>query len=198
VRSLCLEIDDVKCISPEIAGQYSRTFLQGGEILITIRGTLGGIVVTPLSCSGFNISREVAMIALADMHVGQATALFIASPPIQNWITTHTRGIAYTGINIQTLKEMPIPLPPLSEQQQIVAEVEWRLSIAQAIDAQIEANLKRSSRLRQSILKRAFEGRLVPQDPDDEPASVLLERVRARGPGDNRWKKISKTKARRS
>jgi type I restriction enzyme, S subunit len=72
-----------------------------------------------------------------------------------------------------------VPLPPLSEQEQIVAELERRLSVIQEADAQIEANLKRSARLRQSILKRAFEGNLVPQDPTDDPASVLLELLRA-------------------
>ena len=46
------------------------------------------------------------------------------------------------------------------------------------LELQVEANLKRAERLRKAILKRAFEGRLVPQDPDDEPASVLLERIR--------------------
>ena len=73
----------------------------------------------------------------------------------------------------------PIPLPPFSEQRRIVAEVEWRLSVIQQAAAAVEASLQRAERLRQSILKRAFSGELVPQDPDDEPASVLLERIRA-------------------
>ena len=77
------------------------------------------------------------------------------------------------------LKALAIPLPPLAEQRRIVAEVERRLSVIQQIEAAVEANLSRAERLRQSILKQAFSGKLVPQDPNDEPASVLLERIRA-------------------
>jgi type I restriction enzyme S subunit len=72
-----------------------------------------------------------------------------------------------------------VPLPPLAEQQRIVAEVERRLSTVDEIEVIVAANLKRAERLRQAILKRAFEGKLVPQDSSDEPASVLLERIRA-------------------
>jgi len=71
------------------------------------------------------------------------------------------------------------PIPPIAEQHRIVAEVERRLSVIDELEMQVEANLKRAERLRQAILKRAFEGKLVPQDPNDEPASMLLERIRA-------------------
>jgi type I restriction enzyme S subunit len=87
-------------------------------------------------------------------------------------------GIGRPRLNLSEIKSIIIPLPPLSEQQCIMTEVEQRLSIIAQSEAAIEANLKRAERLRQSILKEAFAGRLIPQDPDDEPASVLLERIR--------------------
>ena len=76
------------------------------------------------------------------------------------------------------LVNFTLPLPPLDEQHRIVAEVERRLSVIDELEATIATNLKRADRLRQAILKRAFKGKLVPQDPTDEPASMLLERIR--------------------
>jgi type I restriction enzyme S subunit len=81
------------------------------------------------------------------------------------------------------LNDFSCPLPPIEEQEQIVAEVESRLSIVSELEATIEANLKRADWLRQSILERAFAGKLVPQCPGDEPASLLLERIREQREG---------------
>lgn len=83
------------------------------------------------------------------------------------------------NVSLTLIHGMPVPIPPLAEQRRIVAEVERRLSVIQQSEVAVEASLKRAERLRQSILKRAFSGQLVPQDPSDEPASVLLERIKA-------------------
>lgn len=88
-------------------------------------------------------------------------------------------GIALTHFNTWSVAGLAIGVPPLAEQERIVGAVETQLSSLGEVEVQIATNLRRASRLRQSILKRAFEGRLVPQDPDDEPASALLARIRA-------------------
>ena len=89
------------------------------------------------------------------------------------------RGVGIHHLGAQRAETWVVALPPLAEQRRIVAEVERRLSVIQQTEAAVDASLHRAERLRQSILKRAFSGQLAPQDPDDEPASVLLERIRA-------------------
>ena len=92
-------------------------------------------------------------------------------------VASSTSGL-YT-LSARKVSDLPIPLPPVAEQRRIVAEVERRLSVIQQAETAVEGSLTRAGRLRQSILKQAFSGRLVPQDPNDEPASLLLERIRA-------------------
>lgn len=179
VRHLALELDYVKRTVPEIESEFRRTRLVGGEVLVTVRGTLGGVAVVPPECRGFNVSREVAMLAMVDPTLAPTVALMVGSPLLQDWMLQRARGITYQGVNISTLKELPIPLPPLSEQSRLVAEAERQISICGSSAAAVTNDLTRCSRLRQSILKAAFEGQLVDQDPNDEPASELLARLRA-------------------
>ena len=89
------------------------------------------------------------------------------------------RGVGIHHLGAQRTESWMVALPPLAEQRRIVAEVERRLSIVKQGEAVGEEGLARVEGLRQSILKQAFSGKLVPQDPGDEPASALLERIRA-------------------
>jgi type I restriction enzyme S subunit len=82
-------------------------------------------------------------------------------------------------LNHTDIVPLRVPIPPSAEQRRIVAEVERQMSFVDACERAVDAGLARSAALRRSVLKAAFEGRLVPQDPSDEPASALLERIRA-------------------
>jgi type I restriction enzyme, S subunit len=82
-------------------------------------------------------------------------------------------------ISQKTLASLPVPLPSIKEQKAITDEIDRLFSISEVSANSLGECFGRLNLLRQSILKRAFEGKLVPQDPSDEPASLLLERIRA-------------------
>ena len=79
-----------------------------------------------------------------------------------------TKGVAQLKVSLGRFERIAVPLPSLIEQQQIVVEVERRLSVIEQAEAAIETSLKRIERARQSILEQAFSGQLVPQDPNEE------------------------------
>ena len=83
------------------------------------------------------------------------------------------------SINKTVLEAFPIPMPPLGEVEAIVTETERRLSLVEAAQREVDNNLSKAAQLRRSLLAAAFSGKLVPQDPSDEPAEVLLEKIRA-------------------
>lgn len=103
--------------------------------------------------------------------------LFLRSAKQQ--IAAYAPATAQKNINNDILRAVAVPLPPLSEQEAIVELVEDQLSVVDHLEADIDGKLATAQALRQSILRHAFAGKLVPQDPNDEPASELLKRIAA-------------------
>jgi type I restriction enzyme, S subunit len=99
------------------------------------------------------------------------------SPSTQKRTETLVHGVGRPRLNLNEVKSIPLPLPPFQEQTTIADEVESRFSIMDEVSSIIDANLKRIKALRRSILRRAFQGKLIPQDPNDEPAEKLLEKI---------------------
>lgn len=165
--------------SEQIYAQYAGAVLQANDLLISIRGTYGRVALVRPDLDGANITQDsarIAPLAFVDRHYLRIALL---SERSQSHFKRVARGVGVRGINIADLRPTPVPVPPADEQPRIAAEVERRLSVIDNLERTVEQNLARCGRLRQSILKRAFEGNLVPQDPADEPASVLLARIRA-------------------
>jgi type I restriction enzyme S subunit len=136
----------------------------------------GGAIAT-------NKKRILASPSAYDLNIMGVYPLIMPFMFFYYWISsldlnTLSDGSNVPQINHKDIEPIPFPLPSLSEQEKIVEEIESRLSIADNMEKVAEQSLKQSDRLRQSILKKAFEGKLVPQDPTDLPAVELLKQIK--------------------
>ena len=111
---------------------------------------------------------------------GSYLSYFLNSPVARaHGNTVKTDGVNQSNINATKLQEYPFPYCSIAEQAEIVRILDTRLDTAKVLEAEIDTILARAKALRQSILKQAFSGQLVPQDPNDEPAKFLLDRIKA-------------------
>jgi len=102
---------------------------------------------------------------------------FFQSPVYWNQIRESESGIGQPNVNAEKLSNLIFPIPSISEQIEIVSEINKHTSIIDKLESVVANSIKESKRLRQSILKQAFEGKLVEQDPNDESAEILLEKI---------------------
>lgn len=137
VKYRYIDESSIKTINPDIEGEYKRTRLEGSEVLMNIRGTLGGCAIVPDSLKGANIAREVAMIVPAECVSSEYLLNVISSPLIQELTLGNLRGIAYKGLNLGALSKFAIPLPPLAEQKRIVAKVDELMTLCDELETQI-------------------------------------------------------------
>ena len=168
-------------VSAPSGAEADRTRLQFGDLLITVTADVGMVGIVGervLQWGEAYINQHVGLVRLAFTDIVSFVAYACASDHVQEQVRSRQYGATKKGLRLEDLRSLQLPLPPLGEQNLVVGELERRLSVAGEMEKAIEQSLKRAERLRQSSLKRAFEGKLVPQDAADEPASVLLERIR--------------------
>jgi type I restriction enzyme S subunit len=175
-----LVLDTVASVELPESVEGVRTQVFKDDLLVTITGA---------NVTKAALARQEFDEAYVSQHVGLVRPVLTGtSPYLYYWIVspTHGRrilekdayGAGKPGLSLANLRELVVALPCLAEQDRIVAEVEQRLSVVVALEREVEVALVRAQRLRQSILKHAFEGKLVPQNPADKPASELLEHIK--------------------
>jgi len=177
-----LRLDDMLEIGVK-ESELARVLLHKGDLLV-VEGNgsidqIGRVAIWNGSIEPCVHQNHIIKVRFPFVEVGKFVLLWLLSLGGRDQIirvASSTSGL-YT-LSLSKVSMLPVPLPPLAEQRRIVAEVERRLSVVEALEQEVEAALTRAQRLRQAVLKKAFEGRLVEQDPDDEPASALLERIR--------------------
>ncbi|HZJ06430.1 MAG TPA: restriction endonuclease subunit S [Nocardioidaceae bacterium] len=179
IRNGRVTIDGCTFVSPEGFEQTRRRYEPcAGDVIVTCVGTIGETAVVPEGLT-FSADRNLAAIRTIPGVDARFVRIALSAPRLQQTIRNASGSTAQPHLYLRDLRELVLRLPTLDEQRSIVAEVERQLSILDSLSAAIDRALDRSRRLRRAILERAFTGRLVPQDPADEPASVLLERIAA-------------------
>lgn len=196
--------------------ENARTDIKTGDVLLTIVGTIGRSAVVPQQAPKFVLQRSVAVIQTGINSY--YLSLYFHSPLCINYFLEHGKGTAQKGIYLNKLSDLPLALPPLEEQQRIVAKVDELMQLCDQLEQQqnlsseaheqlvetllsvlinssdvdeFQQNWQRISKnfdllftteysieqLKQTILQLAVMGKLVKQDPADEPASELLEKI---------------------
>ncbi len=179
-----LDFSDCKYITEEEHRElYSRCNPERGDILLTKVGTTGIPVIVDTT-DEFSLFVSVALLKFnQELLFNEYLVCLINSPLVQKQAEENTRGVGNKNWVMRDIANTLIVIPPLLEQQRIVSKLQEILSFAdnyaQAYSKAEELNKSFPELLKKSILQEAVQGKLVPQDPSDEPASVLLERIRA-------------------
>jgi len=173
------------CIAP-------KKIAENGDVLICVRAPVGPTnICQEKSCIGRGLAAIRSICGMKSFFI------FYLLRAFEKEISGKGTGTTFNAITGDQLKQIFVPLAPLQEQHKIVEEIERRFSTADEVEKIAEQSLKQAEKLRQSILKRAFEGKLVPQDPNDELATILLEKIekeKARIEAEKKAKKVNKKK----
>jgi len=194
VRPFRFDPTNIKFISADFHRTILKSRLSPGDVAIVRSGNSGIACVVPESLPEANCSDLVILRPSSELDAGYA-CLFMNSAAAQAHVNSVKVGIAQGHFNVGSMKTTLIPLPPLTEQQEIVRRVESLFKTADALEAGYHKAKAHVDNLTQSILAKAFRGELVPQDPHDEPASVLLKRIREGGSKQQKTASIGKRKA---
>ncbi|ANV83304.1 hypothetical protein AWQ21_02265 [Picosynechococcus sp. PCC 7003] len=147
------------------------------DILYTVTGSFG-IPVLITHEKDFCFQRHIGLIRPSKHIFSKWLYYLLSSDLIYSQAKEKSTGTAQKTVSLSSLREFEIPLCSYHEQLEISDLLDYQFSEIEKMEAEIKISLQKSEIVRQSILKKAFSGQLIPQDPNDEPASVLLERIR--------------------
>ena len=178
--------DECQFITEEKHRSLRKGSVEIGDIIFTSRGTIGNIALhsAPLDFGAIRINSGMFILRnYSPIMIGDYFTWLLMSPIITKQIKRLNSGTAQPQLPIREFKQFVIPVPPIPEQELIVRTIETQMSSIDAIEGYLAGQLNLADALRQSILKKAFSGQLVAQDPHDEPASILLDGIKAEREG---------------
>lgn len=151
--------DNIRTVTKEVSQEYSRTILSGGEVVVNVRGSLGGCSVVPNDMAGYNIAREVAKISPdASIH-NRYLMYYLLSHCFVDYRTRYLAGSVYIGLNIELLSSCPIPFPELFEQQQIADYLDHKCSQIDKLIALKQQKIEKLQQYKRSLIYEYVTGK---------------------------------------
>ncbi|KAI2693083.1 restriction endonuclease [Pseudomonas sp. TNT3] len=191
-----LDLSDIAFVNPPKGSEGARTRVQQDDVLLTITGAnVGKAALVETELKEAYVSQHVALIRVVEPELAELLHLFLISDAGgRGQLNKEAYGAGKPGLNLQQVAAVSIPLAGPFEIRALLSAVAVQLQAAGESEAAITAALKQCAAQRQNILRAAFAGQLVPQNPNDEPASVMLHRIRAEQAERDKLPKVRKTK----
>ena len=177
-----LTSDKLKYISDEVFQMIKNYIINKEDLYLTIAGTIGEAGIVPPLFDNMNLTENA--VKLTNIQINKYFLLkLIQSPFVQSQFHKKTNKVAQPKLAIERILSTYIPLPPLREQKKIISYLDSLMPLIEDYDKSerklITLNETFPEQIKKSILQYAIQGKLVPQDSHDEPASVLLEKIKA-------------------
>ena len=179
IKNQRIHPDPRNAVAQAKADDLSAYKLRENDVLLGRRGEMGRTAYVTNKEAGWLCGTGSMIIRLRKNNLAKIYSMILSEKRVKDHLEHNSTGTTMNNLNEKIVKAVSVPVIPFPEQHQIVAEIESRLSVCDKLEETIEQSLLQAEALRQSILKKAFAGKLVPQDPSDEPAEKLLARIRA-------------------
>ena len=177
-----LDLSNQVWVSDEVhRGLLVRSIVYPGDVLMNIVGPpLGQVSVVPASFPEWNINQAIAVFRAVDGVLPAWLCLCLLSPVTLRWLRAQAKTTAgQTNLTLEVCRSLPVPLPPMAVQSAIAEAANGVLAEITGLASATSHGLRLAAAQRRNLLKCAFSGQLVPQDPADEPAPALLARIQA-------------------
>ena len=165
----------IEYISKKISDLLPRSQIHGKEILMSFVGSVGNVCLAPNE-KRWHLAPNVAKIEV-DVVNREFLFYYLQSPLGNLQVHEKKKSTSQASLSMENIRTINVNISPLEEQEQIVSKIKQGFSLIENTTQIVNSTLQNLQTMKMSVLKQAFEGKLVPQDPNDESASVLLEKI---------------------